>query len=583
MDNMSKLRLTREIWSFVKPYKLAFINLFFCIILTSFIGMLYPYIFKMLIDEVFYHHNAAFFVTIVLSYGAIFVGEQSLHFILNITWSYLSTRFLFDIRRKMFQKIFQMKAEFLNRSQTGDLATKINYDTELILKYIHSNIFGSFADIVRIVVSVIMVAVINYKLAILMLFVTPTSVYLSRFFAGRLKLYVQNERDTYGKHISWLFEMLEGMAEIRLMAAERPIVKQFVKGWSKLIRTRNASKMIEVGAERSNSFVMLLTNLILYAVAGLLIINGELTVGGFIALIDYFSVCTNRLKGLNETIVKVQQNMVSIKKVFDLLLHDAVEKDNSNLIDIEISQGSILFENVTFGYDNHNVLNELSLEIKTGEKLAIVGKSGAGKSTLVNLLLRFYDWTEGSIRINGTDIRKCPLRSLRRSIGIVQQDTVIFDGSFSSNLKLGRPDCTDEEILEACDRAHIGDFIRSLPNGLETIVGTDGIDLSGGQRQRLSIARIFLKNPRIVIFDESTSALDYEAEQIIKNSWKELCDGRTAIIIAHRLSTFIDSDRVAVLHEGKITACDHHSVLLKTSDQYQKLYREQYGQEGKAV
>ncbi|MCX8131174.1 MAG: ABC transporter ATP-binding protein/permease [Clostridia bacterium] len=573
---MKDTKRIKIIWQFVKPFKMAFINLFICVIVTSFIGMLYPYIFGMLVDEVFYHRNMDFFKIIVISYGVIYIGEQLLHLILNSTWAYLMTRYLFDIRKRIFDKIFILKADYLSNIQTGDLITRINKDAEEFMNFIHWNVFYLFANIVRLLISVALVAVLNIKIAALMFIVVPITVYTSRFFAKKVRIQYKKYRDVYGKYISWMFEILGGMREIQLLAGERNVIRKFIKSCSSLIRLKIKSSLIEVGSERSNAFISLSSNLMLYIVAGVFIVNGELTVGGFIAIIDYFTRSTNLLKGLNDANIKIQNNMVSIDRVYSLLNEES-EKQDKTYPDISVNGGRIEFKNVKFQYNEHNhVLKNINLAINEGEKISFVGRSGAGKSTLVNLLLRFYDPCKGTIKINGTDIQGCSLKSLRKNIGIVQQETLFFDGTIKYNLKLGNPRCSDGEIWEACEKAHIAEFVRSLPDGLDTVIGTDGINFSGGQRQRLAIARVFLKNPPILIFDEATSALDYEAEQVIKKSWKELSCGRTTIIIAHRLTTILDSDKVAVLHGGEIVSFDHHLKLLENCEHYRSLFSEQY-------
>ncbi|WP_127508293.1 ABC transporter ATP-binding protein [Paenibacillus humicus] len=571
------------IWSFAKPYRWSFINLFACVLITSFIGMLYPYIFGMLIDEVFYNGNMDFFVIIILVYGLIFSGEQALHFILNLTWSYLSTRFLFDIRKKLYEKILRMPAFYLDKAKTGDLTIRINQDSELVLKLVHSNIFGTFADSIRLTMAIAMVTFIQPKLALLMVITTPIVVYISRFFAGKLKGFTQKERSAYGNSSSWLFDLLDGMVQIRAMSGQRPVYKRFTGLWFNLTRIRNVSKMIQVSAERANSLVLLAVGTSLNILAAFFVVRGNLTVGEFVAVIDYFAVCSNRLKGISDTVLKAKQNMVSIRKVFSLLQYDE-ERDASTALDLKVEHGKILFNDVVFGYSsNEKVLKGLKLEINPCEKIALIGKSGAGKSTLIHLLLRLYEVTEGSIQIDGQDIRDCKLRSLRKSIGVVQQEAILFDGTIRENFERGMPGCTDDQIWAACEKAFISPFIRELPKQLDTLIGSEGIGLSGGQKQRISMARIFLKDPAIIVFDESTSALDYEAEEIIRHSWKELCKGRTAIIIAHRLSTFLDSDRVAVLQDGLISHCDHHSKLVESSAHYRSLFQEQYGSEQKGA
>lgn len=573
---MNKWKRLKGVYAFAKPYRLTFINLFACILITSFIGMLYPYIFAMLIDEVFYHRNMEFFKIIVFSYGVIYIGEASLHLVLNSLWAYLMTRFLFDIRRKVFEKILSLKAKFLSNSKTGELIARINNDTNEFMNLIHWNIFYLAANVMRLIISIVLVTVISYKLSLLMFVLIPLSVYATLYFGHKNRDYFKAYRKEYGDGISWLSELVRGMREVKLLATERNVTKEFVHIWSRLIRLRVKTSMVSFWSSRVIALISLLSDMSLYIVAGILVVKGELTVGGFVAAIEYFSKTNSLLKSLNEKNQEIQKNMVSINRVFTLLAEET-EDSGRKLPNLQVTDGKIEFRQISFAYDEENlVLRNANLTIQPGERLSIVGRSGAGKSTLASLLLRLHDPVDGEIRIDGNQIREYSLKSLRSQIGMVQQETLIFNGTIRYNLRLGNPKAKDVEIWQACEKAHIAEVIRNLPQGLDTAIGTGGVNLSGGQRQRIAIARIFLKNPKILIFDEATSALDFEAEQAVQQAWKELSQDRTSIIIAHRLSTILDSDRVAVLEKGQIVGCDHHLKLLDHCPAYRVLFGEQY-------
>jgi len=576
MKNKQYLKRLKVVWRFAKPYKFSFINVFVCILFTSFIAMFYPYIFGILIDEVFYHRNMEFFLLIVMGYGILYIGEQSLHFILNMLWPYQATRFLFDVRKVLYEKIISLKSSYLCNINTGDLIARINSDTNGFVELIHRNISYVLANTIRLIATVIFVGLINIKLAILMLIISSISFYVSIAISKKSKLKQKKLRDKYGVFISWISDILRGMRDIQLMAGERNITKQFINYCSNIIRLRVENSIIELISERVNSFISLISDLSLYILAGIFIIKGELTVGGFIAIISYFSNTNSLLNSINNYSIKIQGNFVTIDKVIDIL-DEEIEEGNTKLPDISVHKGGISFSNVHFSYNNENeVLKGINLNINEGERLSIIGKSGSGKSTMVNLLLRFYDPAKGEVMVDDINIRDCNLKSLRRNIGIVQQEALIFNGTIKYNLKLGSPKCTDSDIWDACEKAYIAEYINSLPDKLNSMIGPGGINLSGGQKQRIAIARIFLKNPKILIFDEATSALDYEAETAIQEAWKELSESRTSIVIAHRLSTILHSDRVAVLHDGKIVACDHHLNLLDSCGYYKELFKEQY-------
>ncbi len=578
-----KSKPVNTILGFMKPYTVCFVNLFLTILAASFVYLIYPYIFAFMIDRVFYKGDWQLFKTVVIAYTIIFIGEQAIQIILNMEWAYLVTKFVFDIRKKLFERIFKIKAAFLSNAQTGELIARVNNDPPQVMELLHWHVFFTASNVIRLIISFVIVFFINIKLAVLMLVVIPSSVYLSLYFSNKIKNIYEQYRKDYGKYISWVYEMLQGMREIQLFAAERSVARKFVKFSKKMVHARVKASNIEFISQTANSLITLLSDLFLYIASAILISRKELSIAGFIATMEYFGMCNYLLRAINDSNFMRQNNKVSIKKVLDILDED-IEDTRKNMPPINISQGEIEFSEVSFCYDKGlPVLKNINLHIKKGEKISLVGISGAGKSTMVGLLQRFYEPMEGCIKIDGTDISQCDLKSLRRSIGVVNQESILFDGTIRQNLKLGNRKSSEEEMWEACKKANIDDFIRSLPDKLDTVIGSEGMNISGGQRQRIAIARVFLKNPKIIVFDEATSALDFEAETAVKKAWQELSAGKTSIIIAHRLSTILDSDRVAVLHGGEIVSFDTHKRLLDSCEHYNRLFRDQYLIEGCAT
>ena len=357
----------KQIWSFAKPFRLSFINLYFCVIITSFMGMLYPFLFGMLIDEVFYHRNMDFFKIIVVGYGIIYLSELLLHLLLNATWTYLMTRFLFDIRRKMYEKLLSLKASFFHKIQTGDAMTLINRDTEQIMNLIHNNVFFFSANVVRLLTAIIFVMFINVYIGLLMLVVVPVAVMITLIFGRFMKKQLVAERKTYGNFISWMVEMLSGLRDIRLLAAERNVTRQFIHFGCQMIRLKNKVSRIEWMSERSVAFVSLLSDLTLYATAGIMIVKGNLTVGGFIAMIEYFTRANLILKNISEANTRLQQNKVSIDKVLGLL-EEEVEAKRENVTELVVQQAELVFHNVSFQYEGEkDVLRNVNLTILGGE------------------------------------------------------------------------------------------------------------------------------------------------------------------------------------------------------------------------
>lgn len=558
----------------VSIFKLKFLILFFCVITTSFIGITYPYMFGQLVDQVFYKRNMGFFLDIVIIYGLVYLGEQLLHLLLNIIWAQLMTQFLFLFRRDVFNKVFSLSAEFFLNIHSGDVVKRINNDTEEFMNFIHWNIFYTIANVIGLIVSIGAMWLLNYKIALLVIVLIPINVFLSKHFAKHAKRFYKEKSDKQGILSSWLFEIIKGMREINILGAERQILRKFSVSTIEIMRINIKSDRVEVTNERLNSSVSLISSLILYVMVGYLVFKGEFTVGAFVATIGYFNKATLLFNGLSQKEIAIQNNKVGMERVQKLLEEQSEVYSGAEL---KIKEGNITFQDIHFSYNSgKEVFSNLNLEIKAGEKIALVGKSGAGKSTLVSLLLRFYEADTGKILIDSQDISSVSLRSLRENIGIVCQDTMLFPGTIRDNLLIAKADAAEENIWEALRKAHLDDYVNSLKDGLDTIINGEGFGMSGGQKQRLAIARIFLKNPKILIFDEATSALDFESEQIIKSSWRELTEGKSMIVIAHRLSTIVDSDRVAVLNEGEIVACKHHSELINKCTAYDEIYSEQY-------
>jgi ABC-type multidrug transport system fused ATPase/permease subunit len=564
------------ILQFSKPHWTKFALLFTCVIVTIFIGSTFKFIFGKLIDEVITAKDMSKFTGWVLLYCGIFFVNQLLHLTLNISWANLMTKFLFDIRKAVFDKTLGLKAHALSNMHSGDLVSRMQKDVGEFMNFIHWNVFYLIGGILNLILALLYIAYMSVPMAAVALLMTPLSVFATNYFAKKIKPLARRYKEDEGLLASWLYEMLKGMDELGRLGATRQMVAGFTSKQVHLTRLKIRMDRVEVTAERSAAGIGLLGQLVLFLVAAYLVSQNQLTIGGVIACIGYFQTCVSAFNVLTQKITTIPGNLLSMDRVIELLEKEQENYDYDQAPRM-IEKGNITFEDVHFNYEaNAPVLEGLSLKVKAGETVALVGHSGAGKTTLSTLLQRFYEPQSGQILIDDVPLSAYPLYSLRRQIGVVQQDTVLLNATLRDNITLNQRGIDDSVVTQALEKAHLSEWLCTLPNGLDTLMGIQGEGVSGGQKQRIAIARIFLADPKILVFDEATSSLDRESERAIKSSWKSLSEGRTTLIIAHRLSTIIGADRIAVVSKGKIVGFDHHETLLNHCETYRALFESQH-------
>ncbi|MBE5948447.1 MAG: ABC transporter ATP-binding protein [Lachnospiraceae bacterium] len=560
--------LSKYILAYKKNYIMFAIGWLFDILLKLFT----PIMFAVMIDEIVYYQNVSVYLRISVALVTMILFACIVHFFTQQQYAYLQIMYSFEIKNDLFNAIQQAKAEALTDMQTGDILNTLQSHTFECMVFVIRNIIHTVNNLLALTFYIIYVFVIGWKFGVLMLVGVPISVYATIKF-GKITRKCSDEYNTvYGKYSGWLMEHLSALRDLRLLGAQKVEEEKFVGFQRKLFKKENQNSVITLSSQSVVQTINFLVQMAVYALCAFYACRGEITIGVLTIILNYFVNIKDKVMFFSTCFVEAQRRISRIQRVYDLFNLPS-EKEWKGKDKLCVTSGKVEFKQITFGYaDKQSLFNQFSLDIEGGRKIALVGKSGSGKTTLAYMLTGFYQPTEGEILIDGKDISECSLKSIRENVGIVQQDVLVFDGTIRSNLLFGKRDATEEEILEACERAGLGEFIRSLKDGIDTVVGSKGVGLSGGQRQRIAIARIYLKNPQIILFDEATSALDSETEAFIHDSWEKALVGRTAIVISHRLSSVMMCEKVALIEDGVLKEYGETKKLLESSEELRTLF-----------
>lgn len=578
--NKSHKNRIKVIWGFASPHKWTFISAEICLLISYILQLVLPLVLAAMIDEVLYYKNQGVLLNFIVLFLIIYVGWNLTWLIYAFTWQRLFNKFVVSIKLRLFLQIIHARADYLSNAKTGDFITRMDSDANQFIHIIQRNLFHAVNSIASCIITLLLVAHINMAIAVIMLVSVMLPFIISRCFGSKIEQLSRMYRDKYGVFISRVYEILAGMREIRMFTAKTWAKRYFFSKQAEMINLSVKNSKITFITDKVNEFVSLVSMLLVYIASAFFVLNGELTVGFFIAIIEYIKSMQEMINWTVGNYIEWQNRKVNVDRVGEIL-DLSTEKDDGVKNSLNITDGKVSFCNVAFMYDEgKTVLSDITFSVEAGEKIAVVGASGAGKTTLTGLLLGFYKPDAGKIEIDGQNISRCSYRSIRKNIGVVQQELLLFDGTIRTNLLLGKRNATDSELWAACKKAHISDYIETLPDKLDTLLARDGSGLSGGQKQRIMIARLFLKNPQILVFDEATSALDSEAEQIVANSIAELGYNRTVITISHRLSTIVEMDRIVVIHDGRVVSCGTHDCLLDTCPYYRELFAGQLSKVG---
>ena len=571
------MSLYLRILSYIKPYLPRLIAAAICTVLAAAGNLYVPWIIKDVIDSVLAEKNAEMLNIIAAGIIIIFFIRGVCFYGQNYLMSYVGERVIIDIRSAVYEKLQRLSVSFYDKNKTGTIMSYVTNDVSALQAAMVQNTIDMITEGSVLIGSITAMVYLDWKLTLFTFCTFPFVLWLMDFFGKRIRKSGRRIQECTADITSILQETVSSARVIKSFVREDYEIERFCNQNFANFRAnmKNAQLMALLTPVIEFVAAIGVTAIIWYGGHG--VINGDLTAGSLVAFLVYAVNISNPVKRLTRVVGSIQKALAAAQRVFDVLDMKEEIAEIPGAKALPQIEGSVEFKDVSFAYDKGEpVLKDVSFKAEPGEVIAIVGPSGAGKSTIANLLPRFYDTTSGSISIDGNNIAEVKVDSLREQVGIVPQETVLFNGSLYDNILYGRLEATREEVEAAAKAANAHNFIMEFPNGYETMLGDRGLNLSGGQRQRIAIARAILKNPRVLVLDEATSALDTESERIVQEALDRLMVGRTSFVIAHRLSTIKNADKILVLQRGRIVETGTHEELMAHNKLYSHLYNIQY-------
>ena len=571
-------KLIKRFLPYYKKYKWMLLFDLFCAALTTVCELVLPMIVRDITETATYD-LPSLTVSFVLKCGIFYIILRIIDTLANYYMAsrghIMGAKIETDMRHDFFEHLQKLSFSFFDVTKTGTLMSRITSDLFDVTEFAHHCPEEFFIAGVKIIGSFIILCTVNVPLTLIMFAIIPPMIIILYSFSHKMKESRRESRRQIGELNSQVEDSLLGIRIVKSFAKENHEQSKFDKGNLKFLAITDKMYKIMGAFHSCTRLFDGLMYIIVVVIGALFLINGDIKTPDYVAYLLYVSTLMTSIRRIVEFTEQFQRGMTGIERFCEIMDIDPDIKDKSDAIDLENVSGNIAIENVSFGYesDEKRVIKGLSVDIKAGENIAIVGPSGSGKTTLCSLIPRFYDINEGQILIDGVNIQSVKLKSLREKIGVVAQDVYLFSGSVRENIAYGDPNATDEEIINAATLAGAHEFISSLPDGYDTYVGERGVKLSGGQKQRISIARVFLKNPPILILDEATSSLDNESERLVQQSLERLVKGRTTLTVAHRLTTIKNADRILVLTENGIEESGTHHDLIQKGGLYSNLYK----------
>lgn len=571
LENLKKLV------SYYKPYKKVFLADMFFAIMASFIALLIPLVVRYVTAKVIYmsaEQVVKTMIIIAIVVGILILFQCYCNYYIANYGHVMGAKIEYDMRAEIFGHFQKLSFSFYDDEKVGQLMSRITSDLFDITELLHHGPENVTISVIKIIGALAILLSINVRLALIAFLLVPFMLVYAYFFNKKMKQAFRVNRIKIAEINAQIEDNLSGIRVVKSFANEDVENKKFKVGNDAFLEAKKNNYKYMGGYNSGLTAFTTMINLLVIVSGGLMITKDMISVTDLVTFLLYINIFTDPIKTLIDFTEQFQNGYSGYERFLQILSIEPEIKDSENAVSISNVKGDIKLEDVSFKYNDssHRVLKHINLEVKAGSYVALVGSSGAGKTTLCNLIPRFYEATSGKITIDGKDIKDIKLKDLRDNIGIVQQDVYLFVGTVYDNIRYGRPDATREEVIAAAKEANAYDFIMSLPNGFETDIGQRGIKLSGGQKQRISIARVFLKNPPILIFDEATSALDNESEKIVQESMEKLAKNRTTMVIAHRLSTIRNAEKILVLTDKGIEEQGTHKELMDKHGIYYDLY-----------